>query len=90
MMKYKEIDGWSLRSDLEGNFVRISRERPKTHYLITIIKNYAIDIEILKSEYDSFQDLQKEDVLIEIVKKSIKEAGNKGMPWEGKTEWNFP
>ena len=88
MMKYQEIDGWKLRSDMEGNFIRTSRERPKTHYIITIIKNFAIDIELLKSEVDSLSEDQKQSVLIDVIKKSIKEAEANRFPWEGSIQWN--
>jgi hypothetical protein len=88
MMKYKDIDGWKLRSDMEGNFIRTSRERPKTHYVITIIKNFAIDIELLKSDVDCLSEEKKEAVLTSVIKKSIQEAEANKFPWEGNFKWN--
>ena len=82
------IDGWQLKTDMEGNFLRVSRERPNTHYIITILKRFAIDIELLKSAVDSLSDDEKETRLLEIIKSSIKEAESHKFPWEGDIEWN--
>lgn len=82
------IDGWSLKTDMDGKFLRISRERPNTHYIITILKNFAIDIELLKSAVDSIPEEEKQSRLIDIVKSSIKEAESHKFPWEGDMQWN--
>lgn len=67
-----EIDGWLIRADQEGNMLRTSHERPKTHYVVTIINRYAIDIEINKQEVDRIpkEDLQK--TLVDTIKSIIK------------------
>lgn len=74
-----DIDGWEVRTDQNGNFLRQSRENPNK-YLITVLNRYAIDIELLKEEIDKIpkEDLQK--TLIGIIKDSIAKAPK--VPWE--------
>lgn len=81
-----EIDGWSVRIDDEGNYLRTSRERPKTHYVITLLKRFAIDIELRKEEVDAIPEDKKDETLRDAMKKAIDQAGNK-MPWETTFEW---
>lgn len=81
-----EIDGWTVKCDEEGNFLRTSRERPKTHYLITLLKNFALDIELLKTEVDSLPEEEKQKTLLDTMRKSISEIGDK-MPWESTIQW---
>jgi hypothetical protein len=83
-----EIEGWHVRADQEGNFLRTSRERPKTHYLITLVNRYAIDIELLKSEVDALSSEVKEQTLMDVLRNAIKEAGDKGPSWAGDMQWN--
>lgn len=83
-----KIDDWHVRINEEGNFLRISRERPKTHYLITLVNRYAIDIELLKSEVDSLSPEVKEKTLMDVLRNAIKEAGDKGPSWSGDMQCN--
>jgi hypothetical protein len=68
-----QIDGWNVRTDKNGNFLRQSRENPN-EYIITILNRYAIDIELLKEEIDKIPKEDLEKTLIGIIKDSIYKA----------------
>ena len=73
------IDGWDVREDQDGKIaLRNSRQRP-THYLVTILNRYAIDIELLKEEVDKIPKNELQDKLIELIKGVIK--NNKEPEW---------
>lgn len=74
-----EIDGWEIRTDQNGNFLRQSRENPNK-YLITVLNRYAIDIELLKEEIDKIPKEELQNTLIVIIKDSISKAPK--VPWE--------
>lgn len=68
-----EIEGWMIRHDGQGNFLRQSREHPDC-YMITIVSSYAIDIELLKEEIDKIPKTILKESLINIIKDSISKA----------------
>lgn len=75
------IDGWDVRVDENDKIaLRNSRQRP-THYLVTILNRYAIDIELLKEEVDKVPKNELQDKLIELIKGVIK--NNKEPEWLG-------
>jgi len=84
-----QIDGWHVSYDpIENNILRVSRERTKTHYLITLVKDYAIDIEILKEDIDKIPENERKEFIIKIIRNAIQQAGEKGPFYEGEMQWN--
>lgn len=83
-----EIQGWKIRTDSEGNMLRTSRERPKTHYTITILNRWAIDIDVLKSEVDALPTEKKDQILIDLIINAINEAKDQGPCFAKDIQWN--
>jgi len=75
------IDGWMVKLNDKGEMLMESRERPKTHYLITICKRYAIDIEISKEQIDAIPKDELQKTLIQTIQKTIKDSDGQ-LPWE--------
>lgn len=76
-----EIDGWQVKLNKDGGLLREVRGNPNL-YMITILKEYAIDIELVKVVVDGFPKEKKQDMLIQIIKESIAKSK---LPWEQKT-----
>lgn len=68
-----EIDGWHVRADQNGSFLRQSRESPNK-YVITILNGCSLDIELLKDEIDKIPKEHLQMILIGIIKDSISKA----------------
>lgn len=70
-----EIRGWGVRADENDNMLRPCRGKEGTHYVVTLLREYAIDIELLKEEIDK---IPKEDLLkylIDLINKVITSRG---------------
>lgn len=78
----KIIDGWIVKQDMDGNCLFNSHINPKDYYMVTIIKNYAIECNFLKEEIDSLTQEEKEKFLLDKIKMTIFEYGRKELPWE--------
>lgn len=81
----KEIDGWIMKTDFEGNYIFDSPLNPKDYYMVTLIKDFVLESHFLKKEIDSIPQSKKEEVILEKLKMAIFEYGSgRNFPWENK------
>lgn len=82
MKKRIEIEGWIVKSDLDGNYLFNSHMNPKGYYLVTLIKDFAIECHFLKQEIDAIPESEKDEVIKEKLKMTIFEYGSgRNFPW---------
>lgn len=77
-----EIEGWIIKKDMKGNYLFDNPMNPKDYYMITLIKDFAIECSFLKSELEEIPLDKREDVIKDKLKMAIFEYGSgRNFPW---------